>query len=384
MRARLSALVLATLMPACGERPAPAVVDVANTRDATVDATPPRPDDRRVSTIPDPSALAWNGAAEREVCWTDAGRLICHALDTQCKIGDARTAPLEAQPVRTLASENRHACAVMMSGALRCWGDNTDLVLGAEDPGPVRLATRAIDVSAGFDHTCALLMNGTLQCWGDNATAQLGIAAIPSDAGVPRFLAADPARVIKLGAPALQVSAGGGNTCALLHDGDVRCWGDTRGLKLGHELDLDAALTTRVALDGPAKRIHAGTWTTCAVLRDGRVQCWGENEYGQLCDAGPPRTTAVTIPLPAKAIDVAVDEQRGCAVLEDGRVACWGGTCQAKSCDPRHARPTQGKCTPTFLPAGPKPARKVILSYRTICQRGDDAPPSCTCVPHDP
>lgn len=365
----------------CGERPTPVPAELPAPSVSSSVARPWGLDDRRVPGTPDSAGLAWwNGSAARGVCWNEGTRLVCHRLTESCGVGDALPSPLPQGAVRTLASGDKHTCAVTMDGAVECWGSNEDAQLGSKEAGPVALASKAVGASAGFDHSCATLITGAVQCWGDNATGQLGVPGIPDDGVSPRFLPADPSRTIRLGGPAQQVSAGGGHTCAVLASGELRCWGDARGHKLGHALSVEKALTTKVAVDGPVLRVVAGMWTTCAVLRDGRVQCWGENERGLLCDGGPSRPTPTTIPLPLRAVDLAVGETRACAVLEDGRLACWGGVCQAPSCG-APMPVSAGTCAPAVFGGGAGPARTAIVGDQAFCQRTEGTPPTCACLP---
>ena len=43
--------------------------------------------------------------------------------------------------------------------------------------------------SAGYDHACALLVDGTVRCWGDNQSLQLGTTAGSLLLGVPAAFA---------------------------------------------------------------------------------------------------------------------------------------------------------------------------------------------------
>jgi alpha-tubulin suppressor-like RCC1 family protein len=78
-----------------------------------------------------------------------------------------------------------HTCAVLQSSAVMCWGRNTSGQLGinaatAQVNTPASVVTTAMStavasVSAGYLHTCAVLVSGAVWCWGDNSSGQLGI-----------------------------------------------------------------------------------------------------------------------------------------------------------------------------------------------------------------
>ena len=91
---------------------------------------------------------------------------------------------------------DRHACALLDSGAVVCWGDNIDG--GADAP-----AGSFSAVSAGSDYTCGLRPSGAVECWGGNHQGQ-------TDAPAGSFSA---------------VSAGHWHTCGLRLSGVVVCWG---------------------------------------------------------------------------------------------------------------------------------------------------------------
>ncbi|MFP2900915.1 RTX toxin, partial [Corallococcus sp. 4LFB] len=83
-----------------------------------------------------------------------------------------------------LALGTQHTCALLDTGALRCWGANAYGQVGNGNPDyatpltAVALASglRAVQVAAGAQHTCALLESGQLQCWGNGARGRLGYA----------------------------------------------------------------------------------------------------------------------------------------------------------------------------------------------------------------
>ncbi|WP_233613692.1 RTX toxin [Corallococcus sp. AB032C] len=104
-------------------------------------------------------------------------------------------------------------------------------------PGPgVQNATSAVNfggvtalqVSVGSEHACALLSTGTVRCWGLNNYGQLGYGNTTS--------LGTPGGAVDLdGATAYQISASSGNhTCALLSTGKARCWGRGTYGQLGY------------------------------------------------------------------------------------------------------------------------------------------------------
>jgi alpha-tubulin suppressor-like RCC1 family protein len=79
-----------------------------------------------------------------------------------------------------------HTCALLAGGGVRCWGDSLYGKLGhgnitiiGDDETPaqsplVPLGGVAIELSVGMHHTCAVLDTGAVRCWGANASGQLG------------------------------------------------------------------------------------------------------------------------------------------------------------------------------------------------------------------
>lgn len=121
-------------------------------------------------------------------------------------------------------------------------------------------------ISAGADHMCALLTSGAIKCWGNGDKGQLG------NGDTQRVLA--PVDVVDI-TNATSIAAGGKHTCALLEGGTVKCWGRNDHGQLGNGKTEDAS--TPVAVEGitNATMIDAGGSSTCALLKDGTVKCWG-------------------------------------------------------------------------------------------------------------
>ena len=213
------------------------------------------------------------------------------------------------------------SCSVMANRTVRCWGDNSDGELGnvVFAPGsqvalavPVLGVSNVEQVSVGGDHVCALLGSGAVRCWGDNDHGQLGNGTTV-DSTLP---------VAPLGLAGVeQLSAGGDSTCARLGDDTVRCWG--AGAGTGGADD-----PTPVAVPGltDVTGLTSGASHHCARLGDGGVRCWGSNQFGQL---GNGTFTDSTLPVPVGAARPAVTEvsagtDHSCALDASGEVWCWG------------------------------------------------------------
>jgi len=80
------------------------------------------------------------------------------------------------------------------------------------------------------------------------------------------------------------------HSCAINSDGSVRCWGRNSHGQLGIESSTDVGddvlelgdnfVITDVG--GTVESLALGYLSTCAIMIDGQVKCWGYNGYGQL------------------------------------------------------------------------------------------------------
>lgn len=256
--------------------------------------------------------------------------------------------------VTQVTAGDDHTCALSSDGSVRCWGRNDAGQLGlghtqtigddeaAAAPPAVQLGGVAKMISAGDDHTCAVMGNGDVRCWGAGADGRLGYGntdAIGDDEHPAQ------AGVVKLGATgrAVSVAAGGPHTCAVLDNGDVRCWGRAAEGQLGYGnttpvgsgpsyLPKDAG---SVPLGGHhrARVLTAGHQHTCAVLSNGRAQCWGRGDdgrlgYGSQAWIGDNETlsTKATIQLGSdrEVISISAGFAHTCAILDNGYVRCFG------------------------------------------------------------
>lgn len=142
-----------------------------------------------------------------------------------------------------------HTCAVARAGSagVRCFGYNQ---WGESAPRPpsrgsvrsplIDTLDLAVDVAVGQRHTCALLADGLVRCIGDNQQGQRGDASVSPG---------HDANEVPGVTGAVGLWARNSFTCALEADGRVLCWG-SRGRVVGAGLPYE--LTRPEGVPGPA------------------------------------------------------------------------------------------------------------------------------------
>jgi len=236
-------------------------------------------------------------------------------------------APINPLLISQLDGGENHTCLVVADNQLKCWGDNQYGQLGLGDnfttsPTPLTVTdvSDVKSVATGSEHSCALHTDGTVSCWGYNRYGQLG-----DNTDDNRKL---PIAVQGLAAPATSIHAGDKNTCAVLNDGSVQCWGSNGGKQLGHNSMVESQLPVSITgLAEPVITLDIWGQHVCAVLQSGGVQCWGNNYAGQLgngSSASESATPVTVTGLATKVIKLALGSQHSCALLSSGKVQCWG------------------------------------------------------------
>jgi len=285
-----------------------------------------------------------------------------------------------------LAVGGHHACAIIVDGTVRCWGQNARGQLGSADAGamnrsiPVQVdgvmnvtqaAASTVYTMAGS--SCVRESNGNVLCFGDNNNAQLGMTGDnmvhPTAAAVPML--------------PMSSSVGLSNFfgCATTAANEYWCWGDNfagalgRGMLMGMGApgkatllgdagissgspgsDFNLAITTGGALlswggNGTGQlgrmapnngdpnpgavqnimnvtQVASGESHACAVTQAGEVKCWGDNSFAQLGrgivggTSNNPQT--VTLPMGKQALQASASNYHSCVVTTDGSVFCWG------------------------------------------------------------
>ena len=297
---------------------------------------------------------AWCDGVDKQNCTTQ-----CAAHEIQ---GGFIDPAVFADPVKWNAklrgSEYPVACIVVNGGA-QCWGndvnaagllgyDTTMRVYGDIDSyGEIDIgqgSEHIVDLTIGWRHACALLSSSQIRCWGINTNGALGTADgveyrrwESERVGMPNVDLGEGIEVEK-------VRAGTDVTCIIVefHRG-VKCWGRNDlngmgaqdggnvGLAVGSMADLPYIDLGIDPADGDAVDIDVRFENVCVVIRSWggqHVRCWGQNAFKVAYPSGG-HYYAPAPPLYFEAgfapEKVFVGWSHACVVDTAGlRAKCWG------------------------------------------------------------
>ena len=286
------------------------------------------------------SCCAVRDAAGDMVCWgkNNNGQL---GQGNTVALGDTEalaTVPPIVFPDPTLqiaaaAMGIEYACALFANGAVLCWGQGDNGHLGTSSTANVgdttNLATASYvdmpaavvpdDIDCGDNHCCVHSTGNEIYCWGQGANGALG-QGNSVDIGNDPFTAVMMLSAVQLpgGLSAKAVSCGGDESCAVLANDTVVCWGGNVGGYLGignmaaiGDDELPNVLSTLTFADGvnTVKQISTGSRGSCVLRTDDTVVCWGDADDGQIGqgnfdDIGDNESTAVLGPIDLPSIVV--------------------------------------------------------------------------------
>jgi alpha-tubulin suppressor-like RCC1 family protein len=153
--------------------------------------------------------------------------------------------------VIAMASGSGHTCALMDNNYLECWGSNgtgqlglglppsgSSIAIGDDEApatfGGLQLANVTSICTRGTS-TCAGLVTGGLRCWGQNSKAQLGYGDITPRGGDNTTKPSNlPDVSFGSGVAATLIAMGSTHVCALLNNSQVKCWGRDNLGQLGN------------------------------------------------------------------------------------------------------------------------------------------------------
>jgi alpha-tubulin suppressor-like RCC1 family protein len=263
-----------------------------------------------------------------------------------------------------LASGPLHACALLVSKRVACWGQNGNGELG-DGTTTIRsyavLVTGAPDfeqITVGGYHACGLTASGEAWCWGWNVAGQVGDGSTTSRS--------TPTRAAASGLQFAQLVAGAMYTCGLTTAGDVYCWGQlegpfaitpqnfSQGTRFrtleragmhpcgvgvdGRSRCLELTMTTDGVNGGPGEAWRpqdaplpgltgfvGQTVNACALDADGVAYCWGDNQWGQLGIGSAAPVTDVQQVTGGYSFRRLYDGfENICGVTTAGATYCWG------------------------------------------------------------
>jgi alpha-tubulin suppressor-like RCC1 family protein len=236
----------------------------------------------------------------------------------------------------SLSVGSSHSCAVRTNGSIYCWGNNNNGELGVNSTStpfsniPVLVSdpsTGAVtysSVSAGNTHTCAVVLSNAAYCWGNNDNGQLGISTATTASDIPVLVSG--------GLSFSSINAGNLFTCAIDLSNAAYCWGNNSNGQLGNNTaPIDSSAPVLVNGGLSFSSISLGDFHVCAVNLAGNAYCWGSNNVGgQLGNGGVGVISGVpvTVSDPTTGAvnysSLIAGANYSCAVSSVGYLYCWG------------------------------------------------------------
>jgi alpha-tubulin suppressor-like RCC1 family protein len=284
-------------------------------------------------------------------CVLAADRTVeCWGNDFNGELGDNGALGHSAIPVRVgsvsdcvqVSTGGDQECALHANTTVECWGG---LGVLTEDfrPAPIPGLAGVVKMApTTSDHRCVVMDDGTVRCWGLDSSGQLG------DGRSGQSAKSDTPVTVQGIAGATDVAVSYGNTCALLANHTVWCWGDNSRGQLGDGTTMPSLVPVQVSGLVNVVQLSTSDYYACATKSDGTAWCWGDNSFGSLGDG---TTTNSNMPVQVSGISnvlgVACGDEHACAQLADDSVWCWGGNNDYGLGSMTTTTCPRGPCSPT-------------------------------------
>ncbi len=218
---------------------------------------------------------------------TTTGILNCWGSAAQGELGNNSTTIGSAVPMRMdapntylrIAVGANHTCGILSSGALRCWGLNSNGQIGNNTtvnvllPITIDSGVNYTQIALGTSHTCGITDSNALKCWGLNTFGQLGTNSL-TQSNVPVL--------VDSGVSYTKIALGGKHSCGITTTGVLKCWGYNTSGQLGINSSTLALVPTVIDSGVSYSEIGLGLNHTCGITNANVLKCWGDNTYGQV------------------------------------------------------------------------------------------------------
>ena len=207
-------------------------------------------------------------------------------------------------------------------------------------------------ISLGNNHTC-VIKNSNVLCWGSNEWGKLGNGTSNNTRNSTPTYVLDRAGSTDLLSGVIGIIASENHTCALLSSTKVKCWGlswrigkyQSSGVASPYPTYVKSLYTNQTESDASpdltgAVALSATAYNTCAVINDGRVKCWGDttgggktfagvgyvllcssDAYTSSCGSGETSNVQLT-----GVKQLSMNNQTACAIKTNETQVCWGTT----------------------------------------------------------
>lgn len=239
----------------------------------------------------------------------------------------------DGKGVKSMGMGLKHTCAILEDDNLTCWGLDSHGALGngnsdtSDKYTPQTITTpsdrKVVKVEPGHSHTCILLDDGGVMCWGKDNTGQLGNGDTSDTIHTPSSNVELPE-----GRAATDLSVGDHHSCALLDNGSVTCWGHNNYGQLGDNTTTNRPIPIypHLPAGSSAVSVAVGPYNSCAILENSSLYCWGHNHYGRLGIgvSGGVYSTPMFVEEATNIVDLSVNYDHSCGLSENGSISCWG------------------------------------------------------------
>ena len=134
-------------------------------------------------------------------------------------------------------------------------------------------------VTTGNRNTCAILDDGSVKCWGEDSQGQLGNGA--TSGNQPSPVSVD----VGTGRTAVAIDVFGYHACAVLDDASMKCWGSDGAQQLGNGLGF-------IAQNTPGLVTGSHTWDVTSTTSSASADTAGDATVSACLDGWSSCTTA--------------------------------------------------------------------------------------------